>query len=108
MSCKIITSKNESLVTFMQSTLFADLNNTNKRRVLVENLFQSLIERDKDIKMDFSEVELVDSLFIGQLLSLHRHLIKKGKQLKILNLKGLLQDLFKKLRFEDLGIELLN
>ncbi len=104
MSCKITEGENEVLVTIEQAEVYERLEeNRNKS---FKNLFENLADQDKDIKMDFAKVEVVDSLFIGQLIVLHKRLSNKGKQLKILNLNDLLKVVFERLRLDYLGLKI--
>ena len=71
-----------------------------------KNLFSELAEKGKNVTLDFKNVEVVDSLFIGQLIILHKKLKEQGKQLKIENLNDMLKDLFERLRLDYLGLKI--
>lgn len=60
-------------------------------------LLLKISDEGKDVELDFSNVEVVDSLFIGGLIILHKKLTAHGKKLIIKNLNDLLADLFNKL-----------
>lgn len=62
------------------------------------DLFADLPEENKDIILNFREVEVVDSLFIGALIVLHKRLDLKGKKLFLEELNPHLLDIFSKLR----------
>lgn len=61
------------------------------------DLLMKAADEDKDIELNFSKVEVVDSLFIGNLIILHKKLEAKQKKLIFNGLNDFLSDLFTKL-----------
>lgn len=62
------------------------------------DLLMQLSSEKKDIILDFENVEVVDSLFIGAIIILDKKLTSQGNSLKLVNLNQFLHDLFSKLR----------
>ncbi|HOJ50098.1 MAG TPA: STAS domain-containing protein [Spirochaetota bacterium] len=62
------------------------------------DLLIQIAEENKNIILDFENVEVVDSLFIGALIIVDKKLASNGKTLKLINLNKFLSELFDKLR----------
>lgn len=66
-----------------------------------EKLFRDLSERGKNVTLNFSVVEVIDSLFIGALIVLFHKLKSRGFSMRITNLNGPLKDLFDKIKLTE-------
>ncbi len=104
MSYTITENLEEIYVDIEQTEIYERLEEN--RTKSFKSLFERLLDFDKNVELDFKKVEVVDSLFIGQLIILHKRLASKDHQLKILNLNELLKDLFERLRLDYLGLKI--
>lgn len=93
MADELKETETEIFFKFGDSELLESFNDNKYADMLME-----FSNRGKSIHLDFSEVEVVDSLFIGSLIILHKKLTAQQKSLLFSNLNEFLLDLFSKLR----------
>ncbi len=84
---------NDLFFKFGDTELLESFNNNKYADMLMD-----FSNQNKNIHLDFSEVDVVDSLFIGSLIIVHKKLEAQNKTLYLKNLNEFLLDLFSKLR----------
>jgi anti-anti-sigma regulatory factor len=97
MNYEVVREENQIIVVFNEIELLESFTETKYSELLMK-----LADEDKDIVLDFSEVEVVDSLFIGDLIILHKKLQAMGHKLFFRGLNEFLEDIFEKLNLTDI------
>jgi anti-anti-sigma factor len=72
-------------------------NHANEFRGEIMALIQS---SPNEVDIDFSEVEFVDSIGLGVIISVHNSLYEKGGRLNVINIQSDIYELFKVMKFD--------
>jgi len=96
MDYQINNEPNRIVFIFKDKEIYDNFNEKPYSEVFVE-----LIKENKDLFMDFSQVAVVDSLFIGSLIILKKSIEMKNKKMTLHGLNEHLKDLFEKLNLAE-------
>lgn len=94
-NCKIEENASSIEVVFEDNEILETFSSEKYTDFLME-----MGDKGKDLILNFENVEVIDSLFIGSIIILNKKLIAQDKQLILKNLNDFLRNLFEKLNMK--------
>ncbi|HCL57178.1 MAG TPA: hypothetical protein DHW82_09260 [Spirochaetia bacterium] len=97
MEYDIVREANKVIIIFNENELFDSFMDN-----AYTNMMYEVAEEGKDIELDFSNVDIIDSLFIGGMIVLYKKLEASDRKLIISKINKNLQDIFEKMNMKQM------